>query len=254
MTRVLRAVFLAALVAAAFAVLLACGDDDDTADSSVSAANTATNLPTPVPPSEGIQGTVSSDAFRDMPVAEDLAEGFFLGDPAAPLQLVVYEDFQCPFCLAFTLRSEPTIVEKFVVTGKLRIEFRNLPILGQESAQAAFAAQCAADTDRFWAFHRELFLAQYDAGQLEREQINVGRFSTENLVAMAGTAGIVDTAGFETCLLDTATRDAVIASVKSARDIGITSTPSFLLNGQPLARYPGDPESWTQFLEQAMAD
>lgn len=239
-------VLLASACLAAFAVV-ACGDDDDDAsgDASTPTATETQPIQEPTAPPD------LSAAFRALTYPDELTDGYFIGDPDAPLQLVMFEDFQCPFCLQFTLRSEPELVEKWVAEGKLRIEFRNLPILGEDSAQAAFGAHCAAQQDAFWPYHKELFLAQFDAGQLQDEVLNVGRFAPDELVRHAETAGL-DTAAFEACLIDPATYDAVLEQVRGAQETGLRSTPSFLLNGQPLSRYPDGPESWSAFLQDTL--
>ncbi|MCK9517926.1 MAG: DsbA family protein [Dehalococcoidia bacterium] len=255
MSRLLRTIRLLALATAVTLVaggLIACASDDD-AGASNPRPTSEEGEPTPTEPASRSSQADPADAFRSMSIPGDLTDGYFFGDPDAPLQLAVYEDFQCPFCLQFTLASEPEIVEKFVLEGKLRLEFRNLPILGQDSANAAFAAQCAADADAFWPLHKELFLAQYEAGQLTDEELNVGRFAKEELLRFARTAGL-DAAAFETCLADPATYDAVLTQAREANQLGIRSTPSFFLNGQPLARYPAGPAEWSAFLENALAE
>src|SRR5512139_1398364 len=71
--------------------------------------------------------------------------GAKIGKADAPVKIVAYEDFQCPFCLLFTSEDEPSIISELVKTGKVQYEYRHLPILGNESVSAAVATQCAAD-------------------------------------------------------------------------------------------------------------
>ncbi len=87
----------------------------------------------------------------------ELADGYALGSPDAPVTVEVWEDFQCPFCQRFTLEVEPLLVERYVQDGDVRLVFRNLPFLGDESHWAAVAASLAADQDKFWPFHDYLF-------------------------------------------------------------------------------------------------
>ena len=79
---------------------------------------------------------------RDLP--PELVDGFALGNPDTPLLLTVFEDFQCPFCIRFATTVEPVLIEEFIATGQLRLEFRNFPILGPESGTAAAGSVCAA--------------------------------------------------------------------------------------------------------------
>ena len=112
----------------------------------------------------------------------DLADGFRLGDADAPVAIEVWEDFQCPYCQAFTFQIEPALVERFVGTGQASLTFRQLPFLGEESRWAAVAASLAAEQDLFWPFHDYLF------SNLLGE--NVGSYDLERLLAMGEAAGL----------------------------------------------------------------
>lgn len=140
-------------------VVAACGDGSD-AEPSTRERSTATGI-TPTPSARADPG----QEFRDLEFPADLVDGQAIGEPDARITLTAFEDFQCPFCLRFTLLNEPVIIEEYVLTGKVRFEFKHFPILGDESGAAAIAGSCAADQGRFWALHRRLFLAQLDAGQ-----------------------------------------------------------------------------------------
>ena len=97
----------------------------------------------------------------------DQAKGYKVGSDSAPIKLTEFEDFQCPFCLRYTGEEEPDIVKEFVKTGKVQIEFKHLPLLGAESVRAAKAGECAAQQDKFWQLHNDLFLTQAKAGQIQ---------------------------------------------------------------------------------------
>ena len=131
------------------------------------------------------------------------AEGASIGKKDAKATLTLFEDFQCPFCLRFTVTFESTIME-YVRAGKLRLEYKNFPILGVESVKAAVAAQCAAKQNVFWPFHQRLFTEQVKAGQLTKEQLNVNRFSDQNLATYAAEAG-ANATQFQACYGDAAT-------------------------------------------------
>ena len=164
-----------ALLAGAVLGLSACGGDDGASPAPTAATAAATTA-------------AASDGLSAIP--QDLADGFALGKKDAPLTLVVYEDFQCPFCLRYTTAFESMLVEDYVKPGKLRIEFRNLPILGPESVAAARGAVCAAAQNRFWQYHHRLFSEQLKAGQLTSEKLNVGRFSNQALRTIAEETGL----------------------------------------------------------------
>jgi len=261
---------LGAVVAAA-ALLAACGGDDDggststatvaapTADASRTAsaapasatASGADGSPT-VAPTATNRGP-SADAFRAIDYPDDLTDGFSLGRADAKVVLTVFEDFQCPFCLLFTVVSEPTILTEYVFKGTVRLEFRNLPILGKESANAAIAAQCAADQDRFWPYAKALFLVQHDAGQLTKEALDVGRFNPDPLIALAEGAGADETA-FEACVFSQAAADAVTEHLREANSLGLRSTPSILVNGVHEPRVPADAQAWREYLNAKLRE
>jgi len=243
-----------ALAAAAALMLTACGGDDSTATGTSAASPTSTkaaasgSATTSATPGQAPEAA----AFRAMTIPAGLADGQSLGSPTAKLTLSVYEDFQCPFCLAFTLQSEPVIIQEYVVTGKVRYEFHNLPVLGDESVLAAAGAGCAVKQARFWEYHRGLFLLQADAGQLKKERVNVGRFARDALVALAGDAGL-DTAAFSTCVGAPATLVDLNQELRGSQQLGLRSTPSFLVDGQPIgAGAPSGPAAWRKFLDDAL--
>lgn len=178
----------------------------------------------------------------------DMADGNKVGSDDAPMKLVAFEDFQCPFCLKFTAEDEPVIVEEYVKTGKVQLEYRHLPILGNESLQAALATECAADQDKFWEYKDRLFLEQAREGQATRERIDVGRFSDNKLKEYAGELGL-DQATFDTCLDQAAHLDTIQEQQAEASQYGITGTPNFLINGQAAGGDPGNADNWRNFLD-----
>jgi protein-disulfide isomerase len=159
----------------------------------------------------------------------ELSDGYTLGDPDAPVAIEVWEDFQCPFCQRFALQIKPLIVSEYVETGKASLTFRNLAFLGEESHWAAVAADLAAEQDGFWPFHDYLF------ANLLGE--NVGSYDLDRLLAMAEAAGL-DMERFKAGLvLDKARERFARIEAESRQDagaLGISSTPSLVLDGQLL--------------------
>jgi len=223
----------------------ACGGDDDPAGRAGGAPSGSATAPAP-------GATIDpTTAFRDLEYPADLIDGQAIGKADAPITLTAFEDFQCPFCLRFTLLNEPVIIEAYVLTGKVRFEFKHFPILGDESGAAAIAASCAAEQEGFWALHKRLFLAQADAGQLTSEKLNAGRFSVGNLQRYAADEGL-DRAAFAACLSSKAAADRVTSELREAAGLGLRGTPSFLINGAPVARPPTTPDEWRRFLDQQL--
>ena len=163
----------------------------------------------------------------------DLAKGTTVGKADAPLKLVEFEDFQCPFCLRHTGNIEPKLVDEYVRTGKMSITYKNLPLLGFESTIAARAGVCAAEQDKFWQFHNQLFKKEADAGQDVGEKLNVGRFSEAAVKDIATSLGM-DATKFSDCYGDNKSLQAVQDQTREAQTLGMSGTPSFLLNGQSI--------------------
>ncbi|MFI7343757.1 DsbA family protein [Streptomyces sp. NPDC050085] len=147
------------------------------------------------------------------------------GRADAPVVLIEYADFKCGFCGKFARDTEPGLVKKYVDDGTLRIEWRNFPIFGSESEAAARAAWAAGQQGRFWQFHR----AAYADGAKEKG------FGADRLDTLAREAGVQDLDRFRTDRDSAQARTAVKKDQDEAYSLGATSTPSFLVNGQPLA-------------------
>lgn len=100
-------------------------------------------------------------------VAGNLADDDpFLGDPKAPVTLVEFGDFQCPFCARFFQTTEQEIIEKYVKTGKVRFVYRDFPIaaIHSEAQKSAEAAECANEQGKFWPYHNRLYQRQSELG------------------------------------------------------------------------------------------
>jgi len=238
-------------------VLASCGGDEPAVaeepsptlgSRAVSSATPANNTATEAVARQ--MAALLAKARADLPL--DLADGNTVGKAGAPLQLVTYEDFQCPYCLKFVAEQEPGLIEKYVKSGKLQITNRHLPILGGESARAAVASQCAAEQKQFWQYHNALFAVEAEAGQFGAEKINVGRFSDANLKTYARQLGL-DAAAFAACLDSGKYDQLLVDHTREAKELGVTGVPAFTLNGQSLGSgIPADPSAWDKLFEQAL--
>ncbi|MBO1332084.1 DsbA family protein [Streptomyces sp. VRA16 Mangrove soil] len=155
----------------------------------------------------------------------DADDALAQGRADAPVVLIEYADFACGYCGKFARDTEPALVKKYVDEGTLRIEWRNFPIFGAESEAAARASWAAGQQGRFWQFHA----AAYQEGAKEKG------FGADRLDALAREAGVEDLARFRADRDSDAARAAVKKDQDEAYRLGATSTPSFLVNGQPLA-------------------
>jgi protein-disulfide isomerase len=149
----------------------------------------------------------------------------FRGDPNAPVTLIEFSDFQCPYCSAWNNDAGMKIEQQYVESGKVQVGYFHFPFLGQESLDAAQAAECAGEQGKFWEFHNSLFSNQNGENQ--------GAYSKDNLKALAAKMGL-DTEAFNSCLDVGKYTDIIAQQVQLARQLGVQSTPSFLINGTPI--------------------
>jgi len=152
-----------------------------------------------------------------------------MGDPNAPIQIVEFADFQCPYCDNFSTDTEPSLEEYFVNTGKIYFTYRsagnwvsgNTGKLRTESQDAAAAAYCAADQDKFWEMHDSLFANNRD---VEDE----GSFTDRRLKAIAESVGL-DMNAFNDCYDSGKYKDQVQQDFDDAQAAGIQGTPYFVM-------------------------
>ena len=104
---------------------------------------------------------------------------FTLGNPQAKVALVLYEDFQCPFCGKFFTESEQPIRDTYVKNGEMQLVYRDFAFLGQESVKASEATRCAADQGKFWQYHDYLFTHQNGENQGNFSNLNLKLFAKE---------------------------------------------------------------------------
>jgi protein-disulfide isomerase len=139
----------------------------------------------------------------------------FRGPADAPVTIVEFSDFHCPYCKRFVEETLEPLMANF--GDQVRIVFRDYPILGASSVLAALAGECADDQGAFWDFHDKAFA----------DQQNLTR---DAFISYATDLGLdVDT--FTTCLDNQETMAEVQADYSYARNLGATGTPAFFING-----------------------
>ena len=144
----------------------------------------------------------------------------FRGLAEAPVTLVEFSDFHCPFCQ----RVQPTLnqlLERY--PKKVKLVFRDFPLdrLHPKARRAAEAARCAHDQELFWGYHDLLFS-------------HAPKASSEDLEKYAGQAGL-DLNQFQSCLSEGTHQTAVQQDFLEGKKLGITGTPMFFINGRPFS-------------------
>ena len=183
------------------------------------------------PPSQG-SNPPPSVASADLLVNSSSPQ---LGNPDAPVTVVEFSDFQCPFCNKFHQTVEPKIIEEYVRKGKVRFVYRDFPFLDsfpgvpedqKESHWASEAARCAGDQGKYWEYHDYLFDRQ--SGE------NQGAFIRVSLKLFAATLKL-NTTDFNACLDSDKYASAVEKDKADGVALGVNSTPTTFVNGVMVA-------------------
>ncbi len=151
------------------------------------------------------------------PLDLGIAGAATLGAAIAPVTLVEFTDYQCPYCRRYNLQTKPQLIKDYVEAGKLRYVLREFPIesIHPRAFKAAEAALCAGDQDRYWDMNALFFR-------------NQKRLRPEDLVRHAETLGL-DMAGFRDCLDGGKYTQRVRDDLRDGTAAGVRGTPSFFL-------------------------
>ena len=144
----------------------------------------------------------------------------FVGRPDAPVQIVIYGSFECGFCNRLHQEVELPLMERYVTTGRVRLESRQLGT-SATSVRATGAALCAADQGRYWEYRDRLYAAYRKGGQ--------SALADESLKQIATQLGL-DQARFEECLNVGTPADEIRLTMLKAKDDGIQGLPTMFIN------------------------
>ena len=156
-----------------------------------------------------------------------------MGSPDAPITMVEFSDFQCPYCADYALNTLPQIVENYVETGLVRYVFKDLPLaFHQHAEKAAEASRCAGAQDSFWPMHELLFEHQAEWSDLDESGAMTAFIDYAQELDL-------DVKAFETCLASGQFAKAVTRDQWDAERLGVTMVPAFLINDRRSAgAYP----------------
>lgn len=165
-----------------------------------------------------------------------------MGDVDAPVVMVAYSDYNCPYCGRWARETQPELMP-YVERGDLRIEWRDFPIITGSSETISHAARAAGMQGRFWEFHETYFAYEekFEGEALEE--------ALDEIVAELG----MDPERFEEDRHSDEVAELVSRDFAEAQGIGVTSTPAFLVNGQPLLGAQPLPV-FESAIENALAD
>ncbi len=174
----------------------------------------------PAIPSGGRTAQVSGSATGSVDPVDSQGDDPVLGDPQAPVTIVEFSDFQCPFCGKFFQTSEKQIIEKYIKTGKAKFIYRDFPLTGihEHAQKAAEAGQCSHEQGKFWQYHDLLFQRQAELG-------------VSNFKRWAEEIGL-NKDQFNQCLDSGKYADEVQKDFQDGQALGVTGTPGTFVNGR----------------------
>lgn len=184
-----------------------------------------------------LTGTVDTDTLDSKNI--DLSNSALLGKSDAPITLIEYGDYQCPFCARFFEQTESAIRKDYVDTNKVKFAYKDMAFLGPESIAAAEAAACAQDQGKFWEYHDALFNTEIkedetDDGAVNGSSERSGNLTRSLFLGLARNLKLDET-DFTACLDSHKYRDRVNKETSEANAVmARPSTPSFFMNGKPL--------------------
>jgi len=253
--------FTVALLFILIALLAACGpaapatDNEETAVSTPNSANPfiesedeeadVENTPEPIAEEEPtVAPEVAESVADDAPVADAPAApsdgptpvvvnlddaAIRIGDPNAPVTIVEYTDYQCPFCQRHVQETMPAITRELIDTGRVQYIIKDFPLdsLHPEARVAAAAARCAADQDGYFEMHDAIF----DQQSAWSGATPAG--ATAVMIGFAEEIGL-ETAVFSDCLESGKYDDIVQQNLEEGAGFGVTGTPAFFIDGYPV--------------------
>jgi len=146
-----------------------------------------------------------------------------LGDSDAPVTIIEFSDYECPFCVRFYSETEKQIRSQYIDTGKVKLIYRDFPLtsIHAQAQKAAEAAECAGEQGKYWEMHDMLFESGVSGG-------------VTSFKSYASNLGL-DTAKFNDCLDSGKFYDEVQKDMRDGSASGVRGTPAFFINGKMIS-------------------
>ncbi len=198
---------------------------------SVAAASQKASTDTALPTVEAAASEINTIALGPTPVSIQPETERTLGDPNAPVTIVEFSDYQCPFCRRHSEQTLPLLKENYIDTGRVYYVFKDFPIaslhpLAYRQHEAALCVIDEAGTEGYWQAH-DLFFANTESFAIDGLEILDAIILTE--FEQAGLPDISE------CLQSNKYAEAVQADLNEGRSLGVNGTPAFFINGFPIS-------------------
>jgi protein-disulfide isomerase len=156
------------------------------------------------------------------------AQGITVGEENAPVQILVFSDFQCGACAFWTGNIEPLLKPEFVETGKVRYTYYDFPLVSihRHAFLAARAGRCGADQGRFWEYHDRVFGGQNEWAFVQSPPV-------DQFTQYAADVGL-DVGTFTSCLRSDRHAELVTANQILGETLGVQGTPTVYVNQRRL--------------------
>ncbi len=160
-----------------------------------------------------------SAGVTDMKVLAD--DDPFMGEDNAPVTIVEFSDYECPFCARFYQQTLPQIKSEYIDTGKVKFVYRDFPLgFHQQAEPAALAANCAGEQGKYFEFHDKIFNNDGAAGKSSTDYKKWAQELSLNV------------AKWETCLSDPKQKQEIQKDLADGSAAGVAGTPGFIINGK----------------------
>ncbi|EGG43048.1 DSBA oxidoreductase [Candidatus Nitrosarchaeum limnium SFB1] len=190
--------------------------------------------------SESQSNKLSIDTTKGSPV---------LGESSAPITIIEFGDYQCPFCQKWNQNTKPLIDRDYISTGKVKLIYVDFPIVGPDSINAHAGSYCADEQGLYWQYHDFLYKNQGHE--------NSGWVSMNNLKNIVSGMEGIDVNLFSNCIDSGKYNDRVKENKNIAVKNGAKSTPSFIVigpNGHGVAISGAQPYSvFKQTIDEMMS-
>lgn len=169
----------------------------------------------------------AKDVIQKQPVKISADDDPFFGNPNAPITIIEFSDFQCPFCARFHAETQGLIEKNYIESGKVKIVYRDFPLNSHKNApMAAVAAECANEQGKFWQYHDALFNAQSDWAKLEPIDAleTFKQYATQLELSQ----------DFATCLETGRYLQEIQKDLKDGVSYGVSGTPAFFIGNDKI--------------------
>lgn len=171
----------------------------------------------------------ASEQRNVQPISVSMDNDPVRGDQNAPITIVEFSDFQCPFCARFQVQTLPLILEQYVDTGKVKFVYRDFPIQNSHpnAMSAAVASECAHEQNKYWEYHDMLFENQAVWNKVEIA-------SAIAVFKEFATKLDLNQDQFNSCLDSGKYIEEINNDLNDGKDYGITGTPGFFIGNEKI--------------------